>query len=80
MTASTLNPVMAEYLAPFAPPARRSLNDDDLYVVNLRTGTVVQEYGASSASAAAARIEGLPLKIGQGLLTGMQVRSLGYAS
>lgn len=75
-----LHPAMAQALAPFSPPALRSLNDDDIYVVNLRTRTVVQEYGASSASAAAARAEGLPLKPGHALVTGMQARGLGIVS
>lgn len=76
-----MHPVMVKCLAPFAPPpALRSLNDDDIYVVNLRTRTVVQEYGASSASAAAARAEGLPLKPGHALVTGMQARGLGIVS
>lgn len=76
-----VNAMMAECLSPFAPPpALRTLNDDDLYVVNLRTRTVVQEFGGSSASAQAARIEGLPVKPGHALVTGMAARGLGLVS
>lgn len=75
-----VNATMAACLASWAPPARRSLNDDDLYVVNLRTRTVVQEFGGSSASAQAARIEGLPVKPGHALVTGMAARGLGLVS
>lgn len=75
-----VNATMAECLSPFAPPpARRSLNDDDLYVIDLDTLSVLQEYGSSSASAQAARIGGIPIKPGQALVRGMQARSLGVS-
>jgi len=75
---TALHPTIAECLSPFAPPpARHTLNDDDLYVVDLRTRTVVQEYGCSSTSAQAARIAGLPVKPGHALVTGMAARGLG---
>lgn len=42
-----MHPLMREALAPFAPP-RRSFNDDDVYLIDVRTGNVIKEYGASS--------------------------------
>ncbi|MGB3882030.1 MAG: hypothetical protein WA955_15780 [Diaphorobacter nitroreducens] len=75
-----LNPTIAAALAPYAPAAPRTFNDDDLYVVNLRTKTIVREYGVSSASAQVARVEGLPVKPGHALVTGMMANSLGLVS
>ncbi|GEM_PF-4963775 len=74
-----MHPLMQQCLAgqPHMPPPQQALNDDDVYVVNLRTNTVVQQYGAASASAQCARAGGLPVKLGQGLFTGMQARMLG---
>lgn len=63
---------------PPAPSATEAtLNDDDLYVVDVRTHTVLKSYGAASESARVARVTGLTVKPGQALLRGMQLRSLG---
>ena len=70
-----MHPLMREALAPFAPP-RRSFNDDDLFVIDVRTGEVVHEYGASSATAQAARVHGITVKPGQALVKGMQAKDL----
>lgn len=59
------------------PPPLDALNDDDLYLIDLRTRNVIQEFGCSSATAQSARIGGLVVKPGQALLKGMQARSLG---
>lgn len=71
-----LHPAFAQALAaaPFAPPA--SLNDDDLYVVDLKTMQPVSTYGCASATAQSARYNGVAVKPGQGLLKGMQLRHM----
>lgn len=56
-----LHPLMRESIAPFAPP-RRSFNDDDFYVIDIRTGNVILEYGASSQTAQAARLYGISVR------------------
>lgn len=72
-----MHPLMAQALAPFAPP---SLNDDDFYIINLRTRTVVREYGASSPAAQQARTQGIPVLPGHALVSGMAARHLGLLS
>lgn len=76
-----MHPVMAQCLAaqPFMPPmnSRQSINDDDLYLVNIRTRTIVGQHGAKSAVAAQARSQGYPVRPGQAMLTGMQLKSSG---
>lgn len=61
-------------LPPMPPQA---INDDDLYVIDVRTRAVITSYGASSEAARVARIAGLQVKPGQALLKGMQLRSMG---
>ena len=73
-----VHPTVRQFVAPFAPPPL--LNDDDMYVINLRTRTVVQEYGASSPMAQEARSKGLTIKPGHALVTGMAARHLGLLS
>ena len=58
---------------PFAPP---SLNDDDLYVVDLKTLQPVTSYGCASATARDARHSGVAVRPGQALLKGMQLRHM----
>lgn len=72
----TMHPVMAQCLAaqPFAPPS--SLNDDDLYIVDLKTLKPVTSYGCASATARDARQCGVVVKPGQALLKGMQLRHM----
>lgn len=74
----TMHPIFTAALAPFAPPP--VLNDDDIYVINLRTRTIVQEYGASSPMAQRARSQGLTIKPGHALVTGLTARCLGLLS
>jgi len=76
----TMRPVMSECCAAPALPGSQSLNDDDLYIVNLRTRTIVREFGASSPSATVARAGGLPVRPGHALVTGMAARGLGLVS
>lgn len=75
----TMHPVMRQCLAaqPFIPPLEQDVNDDDLYVVDVRTHTVIKSYGASSETARVARVAGLEVRPGQALLKGMQLRSFG---
>lgn len=70
-----MHPLMREALAPFAPP-RRSFNDDDVYLIDVRTGNVIKEYGASSETAHMARTYGITVKPGQALVKGMQAKYL----
>lgn len=60
---------------PIKPPA--AINDDDLYVVDVRTHAVITSYGASSEAARVARIAGLQVRPGQALVKGMQLRAMG---
>lgn len=64
-----LHPVMAEALSPFVQPRR--LNDDDIYVVDIRTKTVIRMVSNN------ARSIGFHVTLGQALLTGMQARFIG---
>lgn len=68
--------ILSQVLAaqPFAPPP--SLNDDDLYIVDLKTLKPVTSYGCSSATARDARQCGVAVKPGQALLKGMQLRHM----
>lgn len=71
-----LHPAFAQALAiaAFAPPV--SLNDDDLYVVDLKTMQPVTSYGCASATARDARYSGVAVRPGQALLKGMQLRHM----
>ena len=77
---------IAEALAPFAPAnssvhaaARRSsFNDDDVYVIDVRSKQVIKNLGCkTSAAECARRGDGHPVKVGQAVMTGMQARSFG---
>lgn len=70
----SMHPVMAQCLAPFAPP--QSLNDDDLYVVDLKTMKPLASFGCASATAQSARYNGMNVLIGQGVMKGMQLRHM----
>lgn len=74
-----LHPVMADALRPFAPAASavHNLNDDDLYIVDVHTKAIVSRYGCKSVPAAQARMQGLTVKPGHALLTGMQAQHFG---
>lgn len=71
-----LSHVFKQVLAaqPFVP--RPSLNDDDLYVVDLKTMQPVTSYGCASATARDARYSGVAVRPGQALLKGMQLRHM----
>ena len=68
-----MHPQMRQALA---PPAPRTFNDDDLYLIDMRKRRVIQEFSASSETARAARTTGVPLRVGQALLKGMQAKYL----
>lgn len=59
---------------PHMPPP--SLNDDDLYLVDLRTMKPLASFGCASATAQDARYHGMNVLVGQGLLKGMQLRHM----
>lgn len=54
----------------------RKLNDDDLYIVDIRTLEPVTSYANSSATARDARYNGVAVKPGQALLKGLQLRNM----
>ncbi|AFU45864.1 hypothetical protein C380_10815 [Acidovorax sp. KKS102] len=56
---------------------RSEINDDDTYVIDVARRTIVGQYGPSSATAQVARTQGLPLRPGQALLRGMQLKGSG---
>lgn len=64
---------------PAAPPqaTRHEINDDDTYVIDIPRREIVGQYGASSVTAQMARTQGIPLRPGQALLRGLQLKSSG---
>jgi hypothetical protein len=62
---------------PSVPKAATSLNDDDFYVIDLTRRSIVSSFGSASATAQVARSQGVPLKAGQALMRGMQLRYSG---
>lgn len=76
----SLNPTVAQALAPFAPANssvhRDAINDDDLYVVDLRSKAVVERHSCKSVMADRANVYGMPVKPGQALVRGMQLRGM----
>lgn len=64
---------------PATPPkmTRSEINDDDTYVIDVTRRTIVGQYGPSSATAQVARTQGIPLRPGQALLRGMQLKGSG---
>lgn len=79
----TLAAPIAAALAPFAPADSSvhkdaiRLNDDDLYVVDLRSKCVIRSIGCKSQEAWDARFDGIRVRPGQALVTGMQARFMG---
>ncbi len=69
-----MHPIFAAALAPFAPPP--SINDDDIFLVDLQTMKPIQSFGASSVTAQEVRRGGMPARLGQGWLKGMQLRHM----
>jgi len=83
MTTLNLHPAMAAALASFAPPqssvhraAAASLNDDDLYVIDVRTHAIIQRHSCKSAMGENALVVGIAVKPGQALVRGMQLRGM----
>jgi hypothetical protein len=60
-----------------APTDRREINDDDCYLIDIPRRVIVGHYGSSSATAQVARTQGIPLRPGQALLRGMQLKGSG---
>lgn len=68
---NNIHPIMADALAPFVQS--RSLNDDDIYLIDVRTRTVVRHVSNN------ARATGFHVGVGQALLTGMQAKFMADA-
>lgn len=73
---TTLHPTIAAALAPFAPPqgsvhtsVSQHVNDDDLYVIDVRAGRIVQNLGRTRAP--------YPVNPGDALMTGLQAKLAG---
>jgi hypothetical protein len=77
----TLNHVFQSIFAttPGVPQqiSRSEINDDDTYVIDLIRRKIMGQYGPGSATAQVARTEGIPLRPGQALLRGMQLKGSG---
>jgi hypothetical protein len=56
---------------------RQSINDDDIYVIDVSERRIVREYGSSSATARDARTFGITVKPGQAALKGLQLKGSG---
>lgn len=68
-----MNKLTARPVAVGAPkPA--TLKDEDIYVVDLASQSVVSTLGASSPIREMVRYQGLPLKVGQALMHGSHLR------
>jgi hypothetical protein len=80
---SALHPVFDQALAPFLGQApftervtqRRIWNDDDVYIIEVATGRVIEQIPASMRKSSFARYEVMP---GQAVLLGMQAKHLGW--
>ena len=73
---ANIHPVMAAALAPFAPPqssvhtsVSQHVNDDDLYVIDVRAGRISQNLGRTRAP--------YPVNPGEALMTGLQAKLAG---
>ena len=60
-----------------APTDRREINDDDTYLIDIPRRVIVGHYGSASATAQVARTHGIPLRPGQALLRGLQLKGSG---
>ncbi len=63
---------------PAVPQASRNeINDDDTYLIDIPRRVIVGHYGSASATAHVARTHGIPLRPGQALLRGLQLKGSG---
>ena len=67
----SLHPVMRQALSPFIPQ-RQDVNDDDAYVIDIRSRQIVRHVGAMSNW----RRDQLPVQLGQAFVSGIQAKSL----
>lgn len=70
MTAN-LHPIMQQALAPFAPKAP-SINDDDVYVLDIRSRQIVSRVGTMSDW----RNSKFPTPVGCAFVSGLQAKGL----
>ena len=66
---TNLHPAIAAALAPFAPRSSSHINDDDLYVIEIRSKKIVQNLGRTRAPH--------PVSPGQALMTGLNAKLAG---
>ena len=66
---SNLHPIFEQALKPFIPPDL-SINDDDVYVVDIARRRVLRRVGRMQEM----RHQTVPLAIGEALLAGMQAK------
>ena len=71
MQDSHIHPVMRQALAPFTPP-RPSINDDDAYIIDIRSRQIVRHVGAMRDWSS----DKVPLSIGQAFVSGLQAKGL----
>lgn len=67
---SNIHPIMQQALAPFAPPP--SLNDDDVYIIDIRSRQVVSHVGAMSTW----RHSKVAVPVGCAAVSGLQAKGL----
>ncbi|MBL0897332.1 MAG: hypothetical protein IBJ17_01355 [Reyranella sp.] len=76
----SLNPIVAQALAPFAPANssvhRDAINQDDIYIVDLRTKQYRRVCGSGYAEYQHLRCNGLTVPLGSAAVTGMQLRGM----
>ncbi len=67
----TLHPVMRQALSPFIPQ-HPQINDDDVYVIDIRSRQIVRHVGALSDW----RRDQFPVQLGHAFVSGLQAKSL----
>jgi hypothetical protein len=72
-----LHPSFARILATNPAVPRQSINDDDVYIVDLNKRVIVREYGPSSSTVRDARTLGVLVKLGQAAVKGLQLKGSG---
>lgn len=65
-----LHPVMRQALSPFIPHPQ--INDDDVYVIDIRSRQIVRHVGAMSDW----RRDQFPVQLGHAFVSGLQAKSL----
>lgn len=68
---ANLHPVMQQALAPFTPP-RPSINDDDVYIIDIRSRQIVSHVGAMRTW----RHSKVAVPVGCAAVSGLQAKGL----